>query len=105
MDTPGNMFNRIKAKTTWPSTARSAPDVAGDLGAKREAEMSKAFPNNVKAKGSFPSNPLQMNKPRLMNKNSDQIVGSIKSGPDTIGGAVGGKKDKGDYSGVKAGKR
>ncbi len=99
------MYGQIDAHTKWPSTAGPLKTPAGDLGKQRDNEMSKAFPKNIKQVGPDQQNPLQMSKPRLMNKNSDQIVGSIKSGPDTIGGAVGGKKDKGDYSGVKAGKR
>lgn len=99
------MYGQIDAKTKWPSTAGPLKTPAGDLGAKRDAELKKAFPKAIKKDGPDQQNPLQMSKPRLMNKNSDQIVGSIKSGPDTIGGAVGGKYDQGDYSGVKAGKR
>ncbi len=97
------MYNLIDAKTKWPSTAGPLKTPAGDLGKQRDNEMSKAFPKNIKRVGPDQVNPLNMSKPRLMNKNSDQIVGSIKSGSDTVGGAVGGKYDSGDYSGVKAG--
>src|SRR5260370_36073088 len=75
----------------------------GDLGIMDDKEMSAWFPNQIKGA----SAEWQSSKHRPVGKarlaNSDVSVwGKLPDGPDTIGGVVGGKYDKGDYSGMKA---
>lgn len=74
---------------------------SGNLADKRDRDASKFFKREIKKSGSTPSNPLQMSKPRLAQ--DDPVIGSL-SGPSTVGGIVGGLKDKSDYHGIKAGK-
>lgn len=73
---------------------------SGNLAEKSDRER----PNKFKRDGSIAPNPLNMSKPRIMNSDTD-VVGEARPGPNTIGGVVGGKYDKGDYSGVKARRR
>ena len=73
----------------------------GNLAKLTEASLSRKL-GGIKG-GKVPHNPLtKTNKPRLTNSDT-QVVGSV-SGPDTMGGVIGGKHDKGSYSGVRAGK-
>jgi hypothetical protein len=98
------MFGRIDAKTQHPAVSRKLVSPAGDLAAKRDAEVSKAFPRNFKRQGSIPSNPLASgSKSRLMNDGGSG-AGAWPKGPDTVGGVVGGKSDKESYQGKKAGR-
>ena len=77
------------------------PGVSGDLGAKSAAQIRRAFPHNIKRIGEGNPNKLRkMTKCRLTNSDT-QVIGSM-SGPDTIGGVVGGKHDKSGYSGLRA---
>lgn len=94
------MFGREDYRTKWPKVGGKLQSPSGNLAEKNDKER----PNKFKKDGVIMPNPLNMSKPRLMNSDTN-VVGEKRPGPNTIGGAVGGLSDKGDYSGVKAGPR
>lgn len=75
--------------------------VAGDLRAQRNASAEKFFSNKFKGDGDTGFGNFSMGKPRLAQ--TDAQIGSLPSGPNTVGGVVGGLKDKQSYQGMKAG--
>lgn len=83
--------------------ARGRFAVSGDLGAQDQAEMRKAFPRGFKADGPDYVNPLKgMSRVRVMR--DPALKGfSEPSGPDTVGGMVGGKYQKDSHQGMSAG--
>ena len=74
--------------------------IKGNVAKYSEAQLSRKL-GGIKG-GKTPHNPLtKMGKPRLMGSDTKGKT----SGPDTMGGVIGGTHDKGSYSGVKAGGR
>ena len=73
--------------------------VDGNLGAQANAECRKAFGKGLG--GTMPANPLtKQTKVRVLNSGTN-VVGDV-SGPNTVGGVVGGMYDQASYQGVKA---
>ena len=102
------MFNKLDARTQYPavSSKKLRDSVSGDLGAKRAEEGNRAIRRGIKkdGEGNLPAFP--MNKVRLANDGGNGAPGggAWPKGPDTMGGVIGGKADKADYQGRKAGR-
>lgn len=77
--------------------------VQGDLRAQRNAAAEKFFKRKIDNAGSPGVSPFSgSSKPRIAGGDCC-VVGTLPSGPSTVGGCVGGLKDSDSYQGMKAG--